>query len=430
MTKAKWNATFRSSDGRIRLTTLLGVSGLVAALALLLMLPAGAGAGDESAAGVQPTQVSYGGGSGACEVFSDAPYELHINNPMTGTYTGPDGTQVALTVYQSDELFRYEFLDAGFAAYDVIVNGGSQNTWYENDAPLTEDEDLHAPSKGNSSNLYKLSHINICYDEATSITGLVFDDIDFDGAFNAGDAPEEGVEITAFDGADSYVQTSDSNGNYQFDLPPGEYTVCQELREDRVQTLPTSGVDCSVLGDYEAWGYDVDLTSGSSSGNDFGTAEEVCGQILTDSFTVFVDVYIEVFLEGNLESDCNNKVGSISEVEGELHFPLVGSGEAAAIAIITKEFSDPSEFEPLEYSQDLELDPFEDLPDCALRPKTGDDGDQFDPYLQDDTMYPSLSGVTDPLSGDPSVSCLVFVSENVEGFQVSVALIQDDPRYK
>ncbi|NNL98943.1 MAG: DUF11 domain-containing protein [Acidimicrobiia bacterium] len=169
--------TFQSSDGRVKVATLSGIGLLAAALVLVLaVLPAGAGAGDESAAGVIPTEVEYGGGSGACAVYGDSRSEIHINNPMTGTYT--DGTvAVDIVVSANDTEFSYAFVDPTYAAFDVIVNGGSRNTWFDNDGgtstvppdfgpvgPLSADSALHAPTKGGSSNLYKLSHINICYD--------------------------------------------------------------------------------------------------------------------------------------------------------------------------------------------------------------------------------------------------------------------------
>jgi uncharacterized repeat protein (TIGR01451 family) len=171
--------SFQSSDGRVKLATLSGIGLLAAALVLVLaVLPAGAGAGDESQAGVIPTEVEYGGGSGACAVYGSSRPEIHINNPSTGFYDSPDGAvRVYLDVSEGDTKFTYMFVDTTYAAFDVIVNGGSKNTWFDNDGgtstippdfgpvgPLSTDSELHAPTKGGSSNLYKLSHINICYD--------------------------------------------------------------------------------------------------------------------------------------------------------------------------------------------------------------------------------------------------------------------------
>lgn len=158
---------FDRSDGRIRLLTLLGVSGLVAVMAIFMVLPAFAGSEAPSGKGVTPTVVSYGGGAGACAVYSDAANELHINNPYTGTFTGPDGTKVEITVDSKDQFFRFNVKDdPSKYVWDVVVNGGPQNTFYDylssTVGAVQSDSHLHAPSKGNKP--YKLSHINICYD--------------------------------------------------------------------------------------------------------------------------------------------------------------------------------------------------------------------------------------------------------------------------
>jgi len=163
---------FRSSDGRIKIATVFGVLAVAALAVLVGVLPAIAGAGVKSAEDVQPVEIGYGGGSGACSAdFPGLPsagdFELHINNPATGTYYGPDETEVTIEVSKKDELFSFVFTDPAMVAYDVVVNGGAKNTHYDYDnGPIglkSSDQALHAPTKGGSKNLYKLSHINICY---------------------------------------------------------------------------------------------------------------------------------------------------------------------------------------------------------------------------------------------------------------------------
>jgi uncharacterized repeat protein (TIGR01451 family) len=230
---------YERSDGRIRLMTLLGVSGLVAALALLLMVPAFAGAGDPSGLEVQPTEVSYGGGSGACAVYSPGTdYELHINNPLDGTYTGPDGTEVTIDVGPDDFYFDFTFdNNPEIYAFDVIVNGGSNNTHYDyggsSVGAVRADTSLHAPTKGGSSNLYKLSHINICYEvnpvadlsvekvplpepaEGESFVADVGDEVDFAITVgNAGPLDATGVIVTdTLPTGMTFVSASDSGSN-------------------------------------------------------------------------------------------------------------------------------------------------------------------------------------------------------------------------
>lgn len=155
---------FRSSDGRIKVATLSSVSALVAAIALLVgVLPVFASHGTSA---VDPDPIQYGGGSGACDfVESAADNELHINNPASGTFRGPDGTEISITV--TGNLFRFDVVTPGIAVYDVVVNGGAHNLHYDydgsEDGAVKSAEDLHAPTKNNGAP-HNLSHINICYD--------------------------------------------------------------------------------------------------------------------------------------------------------------------------------------------------------------------------------------------------------------------------
>jgi hypothetical protein len=167
----------KSSDGRIRVKTLSGVSALVAVIALLVgVLPVMA---HHSSSLVQPGDpIPYGGGPGACSATieghlpSAAGNELHINNPTPSPewqrFFGPDNTEIQLKITgpTDNRVFEFKVMTPGFVVYDVVVNGGPQNNHYDYDRAglhnVTTDKDLHAPRKGNK--LHNLSHINICYD--------------------------------------------------------------------------------------------------------------------------------------------------------------------------------------------------------------------------------------------------------------------------
>jgi len=183
------------------------------------------------------------------------------------------------------------------------------------------------------------------------------------------------------------------------------------------------------LGTSEDGGHSVTTINAPVGGLDFGNAEVICGQNLVEDGIV-LDGTFELFETGNSEAGCDNKIGQLfeSEVNGvrQLNLPLVGSGEVAGIGVITKSFASPDDFVPLRYSP-TENGSFEVMPWCGLRSKAGNDGNQFDPYLTDTSMYPSLVGVTDPDSGDKSVACKVWEDENAEGEQTTVVLIQEDP---
>ncbi|MFP3883153.1 MAG: hypothetical protein ACLFWH_12655 [Actinomycetota bacterium] len=178
---------FRSSDGRIKIATLSGVSVMVAVIAMLVgVLPVFASHTNNDDADhplVEAVQVDWGGGSGACDDDlisleddeargpSAARWEAHLNNPRPGeqTITGndPDGTEITITVDENDEFFEFS-VESGMAAYDVVANGGKKSNHYDYDngdsGVVRSDEGLSAPQKGSGGQVHKLSHINICYD--------------------------------------------------------------------------------------------------------------------------------------------------------------------------------------------------------------------------------------------------------------------------
>ena len=422
----------------------IGLAGLVAAVIaslgviLFTVLPAGAGGGDPSALGVEPTEVNLGGQPNDCAaVASAATHELRIENPQNGgTYDGPANVSLTLTVTPDDKHMDY-VLTGDAVVFDVIIKGGQKSTHFDYDAttvpgPVKADQALHAPTKGNGANLFNISHVSFCYEEALTVSGTVFLDDDLDGVRDAGEQGEADRVITAYGSSGSVSTVSAGDGSYSFALSAADdYTVCEDAVAGFVQTGPTNTA-CTSLGasaQHEDGGHELSNLSADTTGLDFGNAAEICGQTLVEDGVV-LDGTFELFAQGNNESLCENKVGVLFEdANNVLNLPLFGDGEVAGIGVITKTFSGPATFTPLTYSPTL-AGSFEELPWCGLRPKDGNDGNQFDQYLDDPGTYPSLSGITDPVSGDPSVSCKVFVSENASGTQVTVVLVQDDPYWQ
>lgn len=469
---------FQDSDGRVKLATLSGVGLLTAALVLALgVFPAGAGNGAATTThGVQPQEVSYGGGSGACDATiagrlpSAANEELHINNPSNNIFTETvNGVDVDIRLWgiseSGDKLFNFEVLTPGWTVFDVIVNGGAKNTHFDYDdhvgpggepfpGPQTMDTALHAPTKGNSpSNLYQLSHINICFDEIPEapISGTVFYDDNVDTINNDG-MPASGFTVYVIsDGAVLNQGTTDGNGDYSIPVPIGaDYLVCLGTTEvELVQTTPIEDPpNCAgavaELGLFDS-GFDVaNLGEEGSDGNDFGIVEEFCGEIFTDSGGVFEVARFEIFENGNNEEPCDDKSGALFVSGGQVGFPVVGpaSGSFAAFGEITKIFPDPTMVTPLLYKQGpgdtvpSATGGFEEIPWCALRTKTGSDGPQFDMYVPTG-KYPSLTGIVDPVSGVQAVACLVFKKESLvqpapgdtDVKQLNILLVQDDPQF-
>ena len=284
----KFYGKFRASDGRIKLAALFGFSSLLATVALLVgVLPAIAGDGDPTdlPLNVQPIEVAYGGGSGACSANipgrlpSAAGYELHINNPASTTYIGPDGTEVKLIVDDQDKVFSFEFLNMPqMAAFDVVVNGGRKSAHFDYDdhlgpGPARKDQPLHAPTKGGSGNLYRLSHINICYDvkPLADVSGFKFHDRDTDGLKD--ETEEEGLggwTFTAFqDGApvSSSDPSSSTDGSYTIEgLAPGDYIICE--------MTTTGGLELVIGGSLSGPGFDWSWRQSDLSVASWG---EYCG---------------------------------------------------------------------------------------------------------------------------------------------------------
>ena len=415
---------------------------LVAGVLALSTGQLGAGDGSTSEEGVVGVEVDLGGEPNDCDaavINSDNDYELRVENPKDDVeypVPGAEGVSVTLTVRNDKEL---DFVVTGNAVVvDVIVKGGQKSTHYDyDDGPgaVTEDDRLSAPTKGKGGNPFSISHTSFCVIDAVSVSGTVFVDTNQDGIRDPGEGPDVPRVITAYSGTTSVAVASASSatddGSYTLYLTPGEtYTVCEEAIPDFLQTAPDNTL-CEGLG--ESGGYSV---AAAVSGRDFGNAEEICGQTLSKFDDNFV-VGFELFEDGNSVTGCDNKIGQLflsGEGEGDVpqvNLPIIGpaDGQVAGIGIIKKDFDSTALFPPLTYSR-TSTGTYVVLPWCGLRDKDSEngDGDQFDPYLNDDTMYPSLDGVTD--AGRVSVSCKVYVDENAEGIQTTVVLIQDDPFWR
>jgi hypothetical protein len=222
----------KSSDGRIRVKTLSGVSALVAAIALLVgVLPVMANHADPKSK-VEPDPLNYGGGSGACAfVESAAAFEAHDNNPATKTLTGPDETEIEITVSSNGRTFSFEIdPTSGMAVYDVVVNGGPQNLHYNYDGklgvPVTSDVGLHAPMRTNTQP-HNLSHINICYDQATVFECGEELERKQEGLFTVGTVTIFGNSVwECEDKLGAFVVDNDPEGpNVLIDFGTGEGTV-------------------------------------------------------------------------------------------------------------------------------------------------------------------------------------------------------------
>ncbi len=436
-----------STTTRLR-RALLALTVFVTAVVVVPSI-ADAGDGAPSALGVQPAEVNLGGQQSDCSEIitgrlpSAAPYDYRIENPkepMNTVTTSPEGATFTVTV-SADNLLLDFSVDTGWVVYDVIVKGGADSAHFDYDnnggpGPVTADADLHAPTKGGGNKLHSVSHVSFCFGPAVPISGTVFDDLNQNGVQDPGEPASAPQSITVYDSNGVAVGTTTTDpvdGTWSVFVPQNDtYTVCQDSIDGYLQTTP-GNTNCVALGDSEPGGYTVTIGLDPSGGFVFGSTEEICGQFLNEGGIVFTGDF-ELFENGDGEADCIDKAGVLFETTDAagnpvLALPLIGSGEVAGIGVITKQYATPTNYVPIEYAQSA-TDTYEELPWCSLRTRLAEDGTQFDPYLADLTTYPSLVGVTDPVSGDQSVSCKVYEEQTIEGAQTTVVYIQDDPFWR
>jgi hypothetical protein len=120
-------------------------------------------------------------------------------------------------------------------------------------------------------------------------SGFKFEDLNADGFWDANEPGVAGVEICAYgyndDNGDRVLGappssetcvTTAANGNYQLELTPGAYLVCEKLPGDEwVQSFPVNG-DCAGLPGAALSGYTIFLSSGQEdTDNNFGNFRHV-----------------------------------------------------------------------------------------------------------------------------------------------------------
>lgn len=428
----------QSTEGRIRLAVVPVVALIAATVLFTVALPAGAGNGGPSAGGVQPEEVDLGGQPNDCSATvtgrlpSAAAHELRIQNPQDGnTYNGVSGVSFSLTIDDDDELMDFTVIGAG-VVFDVVVKGGSKSTHFDYDGnsgpgPVTSDQGLHAPTKGNGNNgpLFAISHVSFCYSEAVPLSGTVMFDANDDADLVA-DIPEEGRTVRAFAGSGEIASAvSGTDGTYVLYVPPssGAVSVCEYTRTGYVQ-IGTYPASCSSFTGVEAGGHSVTVGAVGSSGLDFDNALESCGEVLEQTNAEY-DVEVELF--GDSDVPCAGKAGDAFLADGIVKVPIVGTGTVAGSFVIERSFDlGVSTFVPLQWSR-FDDGTLVDLQYCSLRPKASGDGNQFDAYIGAGN-YPSLAGV-DYAGAEPDTACKVYELETSAGVQTTVGYFMEDPYF-
>ena len=178
---------------------------------------------------------------------------------MTATI---DDTEVAAAV-ACDETAADGTYTIGLQAGDYVICEDLEPTWTQNSPTGTACQELPDPVANGGHAIADLltsetrtgnDFDNTQADDTTTISGMKFRDVDSSGAFN--DPPDEPVEdwvINVFadtdgDGAlttgseatdpPAYTATTAADGTYSIDVAPGDYVVCEELKDDWVQSFP------------------------------------------------------------------------------------------------------------------------------------------------------------------------------------------------
>jgi hypothetical protein len=253
--------------------------------------------------GVTPTLVDVGGNGTCSNIFGlntgagTGVYEYDNSNPKTQTNLpslNGDGVAFDITMSTGKDKDKYfSFVAHGAAIIGVGVNGGTQTTAYDyrttTNGYVTQDgavtgqslssTGLHAPQGPNQ--LYSVSHLTFCYKVGT-VTGRVYQDLNYDGANNDGStAGLGGWTVNLYDHAGSLVRSTQSapDGSYNLSavFTDSSYTVCEAPPSGAwAQTEPTSSSVCHGTGELVN-GYTLSSPAsfGTYSGRDFGNVQAI-----------------------------------------------------------------------------------------------------------------------------------------------------------
>jgi hypothetical protein len=301
-------------------SALLGL-GALAALAVFVVLPSVATATPNwqpPASGtwnITPELVANGGQNNDCSFFypgstispdgttvtlpsGQVLHQFYINNPKnTSSATDPaTGATFTVSVNTKTNVVT-SFGSTGAAIVDVGIKGGVNTTHYNYSGFIAQpstyagpfpgtvvtDTSLHPPvsgtDKNNNPTFYTVSHMSFCYTTGSTASGMVFTDVNHNGAYDSGTDTALAATVRIYKSGTLVTSKSSdaSTGIFQFtNLTPGTtFTACVVQPASSTETLPTSSTansaSCSGAGE-AARGYSFS-TSTAVSGLNFGFAQ-------------------------------------------------------------------------------------------------------------------------------------------------------------
>lgn len=204
----------------------------------------------------------------------DMPGEPGLENWTIELYK--DGGLVASTTTDSNGYYKFDGLSDG--TYEVIESCPAD--WFQSYPGPNP-----AATCGNNTHTFVVNIVtpnhsgNFGNFQNGTVSGMKFKDADNSGTYNAGDSGLQNWAITVYaddgdgvlGGGDVYENSAmtDSNGDYSFSLPPGDYVLCETGQTNWNQTAPSNSV-CAGSS-FEDGGYALTVTSGQAyNNNDFG----------------------------------------------------------------------------------------------------------------------------------------------------------------
>lgn len=264
----------RSLAIALALALVISIVGVAAPAMATLYLQPGIASGN----GVVPTVV--GDFAGCAEGLTAYTWD----GKKAGTQVTPEGLSITVSPTnqnlpgRDDRYFDFS-VDGGEISQVVvltevfIIGWITESNLYDYPEAVSGDTKLHPPADWRD-RPFKIDGVRFCYEPTVDISGVVYHDLDADGAKDGDDSGLSGEQwtVTATNGDALYSAEPGEGGSYSFDdLPPGSYEVCQDSPEGWIQSEPASD-GC----------YDV---SSNTSDADFGKYQNatISGSVLVDT---------------------------------------------------------------------------------------------------------------------------------------------------
>jgi hypothetical protein len=144
--------------------------------------------------------------------------------------------------------FYFDYIDSGYC--DIVITPRNSFTNLDVVPGMGGNSEEKVDStriRVHFSSLQNSTENTFLIGENTKISGKVFEDVNGNRAYNSGE-PLHAQRVITLSGTVNAMDTSDINGNYEFNnLPPGIYTVSETLEVGWTTSTPAAGVFTDTL---------------------------------------------------------------------------------------------------------------------------------------------------------------------------------------